>query len=244
MVSACDQQELKITEVEIPVGEDSVMLVITTSDRPGLRYVVLHDDENSAAEAATEIVREHGGSLYELRHEGERNVTFHLEGRRHAFDPNRMFSAEGVASSLARWTPGEVAPGAAEQVKGVADTVLHYLTANYDDLLVAVHNNKADGYSILSYTNGELTDDARFSHLASGEDADDFFFTTSERVYHLARDAGFHAVLQNQILAVDDGSLSVYAAANDLPYANVEAEHGHLAQQIKMLEFLAEAYTP
>jgi hypothetical protein len=38
----------------------------------------------------------------------------------------------------------------------------------------------------------------------------------------------------------DDGSLSVYAAKKKIPYINIEALHGHLDEQIRMLETLKD----
>jgi hypothetical protein len=35
----------------------------------------------------------------------------------------------------------------------------------------------------------------------------------------------------------DDGSLSVYCGKLGIPYVNVEAQHGHLVRQLKMLIF-------
>lgn len=224
----------------VRLGDDEVSLVVHTSPEPGHRYVVLHDDENTAIEAALEIVRERGGRLIELQHSGERNVRFRRDGMEYRFDPNRMFTARGVASTLDRWSNAPIDASVVAEVQALADTVLSYLTEDYEGLLVAVHNNTADAYSVLSYQpGGDLAAEARFVHVASGEDVDDFFFATDDSVYNRVIVAGFHAVLQRVPAATDDGSLSVYAAEVGLPYVNVEAEHGHMEQQLKMLEAIA-----
>lgn len=50
---------------------------------------------------------------------------------------------------------------------------------------------------------------------------------------------GFAVVLQDNERAADEGSLSVWAARQGIPYVNVEAEHGQRDRQVEMLEALA-----
>ncbi|WP_225538204.1 hypothetical protein [Wolbachia endosymbiont of Mansonella perstans] len=50
--------------------------------------------------------------------------------------------------------------------------------------------------------------------------------------------------MQSNKMVEDDGSLSVYAGENDIRYSNVEAEHGHLEQQIDMLSALHSVLFP
>ncbi|MDR0289129.1 MAG: hypothetical protein LBH78_03695 [Rickettsiales bacterium] len=50
--------------------------------------------------------------------------------------------------------------------------------------------------------------------------------------------------MQNNKAVEDDGSLSVYAGENNIRYSNVEAEHGHLEQQIDMLSALHSVLFP
>jgi hypothetical protein len=47
-------------------------------------------------------------------------------------------------------------------------------------------------------------------------------------------------VLQHNTNAVDDGSLSIFYGRKNKSYVNVEAEHGHLEQQKKMLSVLVQ----
>ena len=46
---------------------------------------------------------------------------------------------------------------------------------------------------------------------------------------------GFNAVLQSNIKATDDGSLSIYYGKKNLVYINIETEKGNLDEQVKML---------
>ena len=47
-------------------------------------------------------------------------------------------------------------------------------------------------------------------------------------------------MLQNNHRVRDDGSLSVYAARHNIGYINVEARHGHAAEQREMLQTLLD----
>ena len=184
-----------------------------------------------------------GGRLIELQHSGERNVEFSLRDTSYSFDPNRMFTAVGVDTTLAR--RGRLTPAAHQAVSAFADSVLA-LIGFYDlSTIITVHNNTDERYSAREYMEaGPYAQDARFVHVAAGSDADDFFFVTTEELYNDLRDAGFNVVMQDNALVTDDGSLSVLAGQAGIPYVNAEAQHGHFEEQRRMLahldEYLAE----
>lgn len=239
MLSGCTAKSYEIAERRVPisVGDTVVEVVIHESEDPGLTYINLHDDENTAVEAALAILAKHGGRLIELRHTGERNIAFSLRDTSYAFDPNRMFTAEGVDTTLKRQSNHSRA--AREAVSAFADSVLALIS--FDDLstIVTVHNNSDDRYSARSYKEeGPYASDARFVHVAAGSDADDFFFVTTEELYNDLRDAGFNVAMQDNALVTDDGSLSVLAGQKGVPYVNAEAQHGHFAEQRRMLAHL------
>ena len=237
----CASDALTSERHTFTLGTSEVHLIVHHSPADGHRYVVLHDDENTAVEAGLEIVRSRGGRLIELRHDGKRNVEFILDGMRYRFDPNRIFTPTGVARTLERWSEAEVDTTATAAVQAFADTLLSILAAAADGHIVAIHNNTEDGYSVLSYqSGGDLAAEAQLVHVASDEDPDDFVLTTTQDFFNRARNAGLHAVLQRTPPATDDGSLSVHAALAGIPYMNVEAEHGHYEQQLKMLELMKE----
>jgi D-alanyl-D-alanine dipeptidase len=83
-----------------------------------------------------------------------------------------------------------------------------------------------------------LIDDASDVHLVAEQDPDDFFFVTDRMVYNDLKELGFNCVLQNNEKVTDDGSLSVYCGTRNICYVNVEAQHGHLEQQVAMLRAL------
>ncbi|QXD15577.1 hypothetical protein GQ464_001135 [Rhodocaloribacter litoris] len=221
----------------VPVGAGAVEVVVTESGRPGRTFLSLHDDENTAVEAARAVIRRHGGRLVELRHTGERNITFTLGDTTYTFDPNRMFTPAGIEATLRRF--GAFSPAAAAEVRRLAEAVLVRAGLDTLSLVVAVHNNTDENYSAASYLPGGSEDgNAVEVFIADGSDPDDFFFVTERGLFEVVRAAGFNVVLQDNARATDDGSLSVYCGRRGIPYVNVEAEYGHRDVQERMLAFL------
>jgi hypothetical protein len=47
-----------------------------------------------------------------------------------------------------------------------------------------------------------------------------------------------NAVLQTHKTSTDDGSLAIYCSKKKIPYINIEAQQGHLEEQMDMLNAL------
>lgn len=206
---------------------------------PDLVICNLHDDENTAVEAATDVLAARGGRLTEVRHSGAREVDFRLDGRDYRFDPNRIFTPAGrraTLESLSTWTPE-----ADEAVRAFADhlAAAHRLTGAAT--VVAVHNNTDERYSLQSYLpGGPLAADAADVAAVAGADPDDFFFVTDRGLFDALAARGRQVVLQAEATVADDGSLSVACGKRGVRYVNVEAEHGHRDVQAAMLRDLME----
>jgi hypothetical protein len=69
-------------------------------------------------------------------------------------------------------------------------------------------------------------------------DADDFVLTTDEKIFNHLKSKNINAVLQSHKVTTDDGSLSIYCSKKKIPYINIEAQHGHTAEQLRMLNAL------
>lgn len=228
-------EDVRTDTVIIPIGDSEAHLIVHRSDKPGLTYLNLHDDENTAVEAAVALIRAHGGTVYELQHEGERNLTFQLGESSYTVDPNRIFTPQGIEATLIRH--GNVQPPAHAAVALFSDSLLRAVNIWSLDVVVTIHNNTEKGYSALSYgEDGDYADDAAFTHLAPDKDPDDFFFVTSRELFVALQSTGENVILQDNTNVRDDGSLSVLAAREGLPYVNVEAQHGHFERQLRMLE--------
>ncbi len=199
----------------------------------------LHDDESTSVDAALDVTRTTGGWVVELQHSGDRNLDFVVGGETFTADPNRMFTAAGRAKTLAALS--SATPEAEAALESFAATVLKAYTDLDPAVVVTLHNNTEDNYSVRSYASGGIYEaDAEAVTLHPGTDADDFFFVTDRALYDALTARGFNAVLQDNARATDDGSLSVWAAQNDRPYVNVEAQHGHREEQARMIRALVE----
>ncbi len=213
------------------LGETPVTIKVTEYGSGGFVLVALHRNESTSVGAAKQVLGRYGGTLVELIHDGGREVAFTYEGKRYSVDPNRIFTDTGIKRALRGGYSKEVH----EVVKGLADAIVRRLPRR---VLVALHNNTNGSYSIKSYeAGGANAGDASSVYPAPGKDPDDFFFVTTSALYGIMKDAGYNVVLQSRS-ASDDGSLSVYAARSGLAYVNVEAEQGHAAEQVDMLEAL------
>lgn len=219
------------------LGESTVSIVLSRSNDSSLLFFNMHDDENTAIEAATEILPEMGGSLLHLEHSGERLIEFTLEGTVYRFDPNRIFTEGGARRTLLRYGPFSLE--AFQMVRAFAEHLVDFYQLDRRPVIITIHNNTEGSYSAESYRpGGEYENDARDAFIASGCDPDDFFFVTDAEHFRLFKREGFNVVLQDNERVTDDGSLSVLAGRAGLPYINVEAQHEHLAEQKQMLRVL------
>ena len=225
----------------VPLGEGTVTVrVRLDGQQPGVLHALnLHDDESTSVEAAAEVIARRGGRVVEVVHSGDRNVTFRVGGRSYEADPNRMFTEAGRARTLGALSSND--PAAEAALEAFADSVLALYTAVRPDVVVTLHNNTPDNYSARSYEPGaQYASDAAAVTVHPGSDPDDFFFVTDRALYDALVGEGFNAVLQDNDAATDDGSLSVWAAREGVPYVNVEAQHGHRAEQAAMIDALVD----
>ena len=230
--------ELKEEIIPVKVGDTVTKIVISRTAVAYPLYFNMHDDENTSVEAAKEIIARFGGTLIELQTDGKREIRFSLNNIKYTFDPNRIFTAAGIKKTLEN--NGAFSTEAQTEIeKLVAKLEKDYL-ANAK-LIITLHNNGNEGYSIKSYEKGgEFEGDAKSIFMNPSSDVDDFFFVTEEKYYKLLSEKNRNVALQDNEKVTDDGSLSVYCGYKKIPYINVESEHGHLREQIKMLDALRE----
>jgi hypothetical protein len=193
-----------------------------------------------------------------------RRLRFRVGGKGYSVDPNRIYTANGrkclglppdaeaavkaFADSLLALL---FAPGGARLREG-------------ESLFVAVHNNgdverspAAERDSDLSAVTfvkplrsratfrGAFEESAAGVYLSNAEDDEDnFIIVTEPRLLSPFAARGFNVIVQKaaaQLRApgcsLDDGSLSVHAAFNNIPYVNLEVDiQGGAARQRQMLE--------
>ncbi len=225
----------------VRIGDDAeVLLTVYESEKPGLTYVTLHDDEDTAAQAVLDVIARRGGRLIDLQHSGDRNIVFTLAADTFVFDPNRIYSDNGAKATLEGL--GGFSPAALREVRAFAKVILQRIRAGGDSVLVTVHNNTEGEYSTLSYLEGGLyAGDALLTRYLSDVNIDNFFFVTEQWLFDRLSEGHHNIVLQNNATVLEDGSLSVWAARQQIPYVNVEAQHGRLSEQIEMLDYLTDS---
>lgn len=194
---------------------------------PGKIFVHLHANETTALLAAREIASQYGGQVITVVHQKKRDISFIYRKHRYSFDPNRIFTHQGVRHTLIKHHCYD--PRVIPMIRKFAETILRIIPTNQK--IVAVHNNQ--DYSLRDYfPKHELAHDALSYYYKAQSNYRNFYLvTTTEDFKHYKR-FGFNVVEQAKC-ARDDGSLSIAMAKNR--YVNVEAGFGQLQAQKKML---------
>lgn len=216
--------------------EEKVWVNIYEGRGPGLTFVNLHDNENTSAEAAKVHISRHGGRLVELVHGRGRTVVIRRNGVLHYFDPNRMFTENGLRQSLDYFhnLSGENVAIAADFARKVAG----FINIEKGKAIISVHNNTPGKLTIHDFKPGQWYGrDSREVFINPAEDPDDFFFTNSPALFRALKTLRYNVALMVPD-PPDRGTLGNYVNNAGGIYVLVEAEHGHLSRQVRMLENL------
>ena len=193
----------------------------------------LHSDETTSVDASQKVLESTGGLLIKVENRNKRNIQFRLENRIYSFDPNRIFTREGIVQSLNQ--NGRISPRAIDEVERFASRILQFIPES-TSCIIALHNNTNGNYSIDSYLPGrERENDAKLVYKNSSQDEDDHFLTTDSILFTQLSSKRYNVIWQNNETASDDGSLSVYCGKKGIRYLNCETEHGKYDQYCEML---------
>jgi len=224
----------------LDLGGTEVNVVAHRSDKPGYFFFNMHDNENTGVEATIKRVRKSGGVLYELQHSGGRYIEFDYDTLHYQIDPNRIYTDTGVWRELDRSAVRDTA--VFDLVRTFADTLITLLDLENQHLVITLHNNTDENYSMLSYIPGAEYDvDAEAVYNGRHRDPDQFYFVTSARLYGLLTPTKFNVVIQNNANVTDDGSLSVFCGQRGIDYVNVEAQHGKKGANKRMVKRMLKA---
>jgi hypothetical protein len=221
-------------EIILPLCGTMISLAVSGDHDSSVLLYNMHDNENTSAVAGRIISSRYGGQYYELIHTGDRNIAF-LDGDDSLYiDPNRIYTDAGIWQQLAKNKNADTL--LFRDVAEWRDSLLAKLRINERSLVIALHNNTNQFYSLESYIEGgEYEAEADTTYQGRIRDMDDFYFVTDQRIFDILSTGKYHVVLQANETMTDDGSLSVYCGRLGIPYINVEAQHNHLVRQIKML---------
>ncbi|HWS90321.1 MAG TPA: hypothetical protein VN282_25345 [Pyrinomonadaceae bacterium] len=193
-----------------------------------------------------------------------RRLRFRVGGRAFSVDPNRIYTPNG-RKCLNLPPDAEAAVKAfADSLLALLFAPGGGSLRAGETLFVAVHNNGDVEKSAAAERDSDLTAVAfvkplrsratfrgAFEESAAGvylsnteEDEDNFIIVTEPRLLAPFAARGFNVIVQKPAAqlrapgcAVDDGSLSVHAAFNNIPYLNLEVDiAGGAARQRQMLE--------
>ncbi|MFC1522547.1 hypothetical protein ACFL6Y_09075, partial [Elusimicrobiota bacterium] len=220
------------------IGETEVKIrVLDSQDSNPIVYFNMHDDENTAVKAAEKTVREHGGRLVELKHSGKREVAFKIGKKNYSFDPNRIFTEQGLKDKIKPKTKNKEVLSAVRDFAMILIDGESFLKGSR--AIVTVHNNTPDKFSIKSFqTGGAYASDAEMAYSNRGRDHDDFFYVNNREIFDYLKGKGYNVLLQDNKRVKNDGSLSAYCRKSFckdkvckascykdrfVPYVNVEA---------------------
>ena len=202
-------------------------------DSKDMVFINLHDDEVTAVNGARKVLEHTGGFLIKIENYRTRNIKFKLDGIQYTIDPNRMFSRIGIEKSLIIF--GNTSPRAIDEVEKFATRLLQLIPLNRS-WIVALHNNTNGRYSINSYSRGgDKESDAKNVNVNSDLDADDFFLTTDSVLFQRLSTENYNTILQDNMNAKKDGSLSIYCGEKNIHYVNCETEHGRQPEYDEMI---------
>lgn len=190
-------------------------------------YLNLHENETTSVLAAKDYLATRNGRLIVVKQKGNRNLSFIQKGIRFQFDPNRMFTKNGRIATV-KLLNKKYIQSAEETVEEFSDKIISRI--RNAKLVVALHNN----------TNGKPLSAASYKnrYLNPSMDPDDFILTTEKSIYDQLKAKKINTVWETTSTSVDDGSLAYYCSKKNIPYVNVEAQHGHRSQQLKLLNAL------
>ncbi|MEM9280679.1 MAG: hypothetical protein AAGA96_02540 [Verrucomicrobiota bacterium] len=201
----------------------------------GILFLSLHSNEKTSVDSLRYFLPQIGGKFVAIQASGDRRL--HLAPGRTSvtIDPNRMFSPVGIERDLKRFSIPR--PGDADRVEVFGKAVVErYLKPA--KLVVALHNNTPNGFSILSYQpGGSEAASAGKIYVNTEHDPDNFFVVTVPAHFEALKRVGYNVVLQADE-PVDDGSLSVFCGRSGIPYVNIEAEHGDVGMNRQMIRSL------
>lgn len=231
---------LIIDTVHADIQNFPLKLVKYTSETPKVNFLVIHDNEDTGVKAAFEYIMFSGGSILDCQYGGVRNYKFTYNDDEFQTDPNSIYTTSGIRKGLEKygWWDRDVARTLEETS---ARILKFYSKERKPPYIFTLHNNADGGFGISSYLKGyDLEGYADSLHINFQMDPDDLILVTDTEVFNKLKKANVNVILQSKD-APDDGSLSVYAMQHKIPYINVEVQHGHYDENLRLIEIAIKA---
>ena len=220
------------------IGNLNINLVKYTAGDPDVHFLAIHDNEDTGVKAAFQYIRTNGGSILDCQYGGVRNFKFNLNDRSYQLDPNSIYTSKGIVIGIEKYGPSDAE--VVKEMETLRRVILNEYNAAKQGYIFTLHNNADGGFGVLSYVKGhELEGTADSVYINSLMDPDDLVLVTETELFNKLKKENINVVLQSQN-ARDDGSLSVYAMQNKIPYLNVEVQHGHVDQNLNLISICAD----
>ena len=219
----------------VKLNDLDINLVKYSYGKPKISFLVIHDDEDTGVKAAFEYIRFSGGSIIDCQYGGTRNYKFRHKGIDFQTDPNSIYSYGGRVMGLDKYDNTDN-DDVIRQLEDASKMILNYYNAKKLGYMFTLHNNADGGFGISSYLKGyELEETADSVHINFEADSDDLILVTDLALFNNFKKKNVNVILQSN-RGPDDGSLSVYAMENKIPYINVEVQHGHQYEHLQLIE--------
>lgn len=205
----------------------------------GLKFLVVHDNEDTGVKAGFDYIRWYGGELIDSQYGAVRDYYFTYMDDQYRIDPNAIYTEVGVNTRLKKnqFSSNEVEKALLNAGKQIVD----FYDPKTTGYFLTLHNNADGGFGISSYLPGyDLASTADSVYINFEMDGDDLIYVTEPRLFSSLKKANVNVILQSKF-ATNDGSLSVYAMQNNIPYINVEVQHGHLEENFRLIELAVAA---
>lgn len=205
------------------------------TESQSILFLNIHEDESTSIEAIHHFAKTTQLNFAYLQHNKTRRIYFSAKQTTFSIDPNRIYTKKGRKASL---QPIKLLSFKAQKIaKKLAKEIINLV--NQYSIIVTMHNNTDVNYSIKSYLPGEdESQNTADVFVSKNWDADDFVYTTSKVYFDYLKQADVNVILQDNTNFVNDGSLSVYCGKKEIPYLNIEAQKGHLKEQIRLVEIV------
>lgn len=224
---------------EYQMGDSLITFVIENNQSTKkVLFINVHENERTSVDAFNRFDVSDEYRLIWLKHNASRRIGYNHRNEVFTIDPNRIFSQAGIEATLANDSIFNNRK-AEKMAHALAKEIINYITAS--SWIISLHNNTPDNYSILSYLlDSTEAPNTKEVFINSNMDADDFIYTTDVDLFNKLKEKSINVILQDNENCIDDGSLSVYCGKRNIPYVNVEAEHGHLHEQLYLIRAVVE----
>lgn len=218
----------------ILLGDLDIGLIKYKYSDQNINFLAIHDDEDTGVKAAFRYINDNGGTIVDCQYGGVRNYKFVYEDEIYQTDPNSIYTKKGAKAGLNKY--GIWDDNVILELEKAGKTILNTYNPKKNGYIFTLHNNADGGFGISSYLPGyELESAADSVHINFQMDGDDLLLVTEVELFNFLKKENINVVLQSKD-ATDDGSLSIYAMQNEIPYINAEVQHGHIDEHLRLIK--------